>query len=130
MANTIKSNGSVTVATPTVSIKQLVYIDYTATGSNVVYEAKNIPSGSWTALATQSLYDMRFGMFSNNTTGATIAICTSGSGGTAQVLTSLAVDETAVIPFSSSIGNGSLFARSYLSSSISNAVLEYTLVES
>jgi hypothetical protein len=127
--NTIKSNGSVTVTTPNVTVKQVIFVNYTTTGSNVIYEAQDIPSGSWIPLATSSLSDLRYGMFGNNTADAVIAVALSASSGY-QVITSLNEDEGAAIPFSSSIESANLYARSYVSESMSSALLEYTLVES
>lgn len=123
MANTIKSTGTVTLATPAVSIRQSVLVDYVMSGSNLVYEAKNIAVGSWQALTTSSLSEMRYGVFYNGILSSSIIIARD-SAGTYQVA-GLLYDETAVIPFSSSIGGGSLYARAYNSAS----VLEYTLAE-
>lgn len=128
MSNSITSTGTVTLTTPSTTIRQSLVFDVDTTGSNYTMEAKNINSGSWQALTTSSLSDIKTGLFYNTTPATTIAIARDNAG--ANVLTSLDYDQSAFIPMSGSIATQTLYARSYVSTSLTSAALEYTLVES
>lgn len=127
MANTITSAGSVTVTTDTLTLRISTGLDYTMTGSNLLYEVKDLASGSWQPLVTSSLTNLRLAVFTNRLDYTTIAVAKDSAG--SNVLLSLEAGDSAILPFSSSISTATLYARSYVSSSLLTSSLDYLLVE-
>lgn len=123
MANTIRSSGTVTITTNSATIRPSIAFDLTMSGSNVVYEAKNVDTSGYQALSTSSLSDIRVGTFTNTTSGSVVLIARD-SGGT-NIISVLEYDESAFIPMSGSIGAMTLYAKALNSAS----VLEYALAE-
>ncbi len=125
MANTIKSSGtfSVQLGSTANSYNGDLTLNISGTGSNAVSEVKDIPSGSFTALNTSSLSDIKYMYFSNENTGSIqVAIDTAFT----KVLTTLEPNDDAKIAWSGSIASSTLYARG---TNMSGSQLYYILVE-
>jgi hypothetical protein len=124
MANQITSNGTFTIG-DSAGLRGTfnLSLNLTMTGSNLALEAANVPSGSWKALSTSSLSDLRYAVFVNSGTQKIILGASDVGAGISPVLMP---GDFCVIPYSGS-GVLPLYAQGYNSSTAS--LLEYGVAE-
>jgi hypothetical protein len=125
MANTITVNGNAGVTTDGLSINNAIGYTITMNGYAVEAAVQDIALGSWQALSTSSLSDIRVFAASNespvtNQSGS-IKISTSGTG--TPVIAILWSGDSCVIPWSGSVG---FWAQAFTTAS----VLQYFVAES
>lgn len=127
MSDTITSNGTFTVTIYGSTSKYVGDLSITSivkSGSNAASEVKNIASGSWQALATGSLSDIRYMYFSNESTG-TLYISTTTS--TVGLISVLAPNDHSQIGWSGSVAATPLYATCVMPTS--SSVLYYIVSE-
>lgn len=126
MSDTIRNSGTftVTINGTVSSFNGDCTLSVTKVGSNATADVKNVTSGSWQALTTASLSDLRYMYFANEGTGS-IIIAVDSAG--AKPIATLQPNDHAIIPWSASIAAASLYANvpMYTSSSL----LYYILTE-
>lgn len=129
MADQIKSSGTftVTINGNVASMTGDLTLAVNKTGSNAVAEVKNITSGSWQALSTSSLSDVRYMYFSNEGSGSIIVA--NDAAGT-KVISMLRTYDHSQIAWSGSIANTPLYANISAESPGTSSVLYYILAES
>lgn len=111
MANTITCNATFTVSTAAGSPNVAIGINVPMSGSNATWTIQNIATGTWQALNTSSLTDVRYFAADNMSTGA-IQIATGSAG--QNVLTKLSPNDNIVLPWSGSL---TLYAQAFNSAS-------------
>lgn len=123
MANQIISSGTVRATVGSWSLTSDISFTTDMTGSNIQSEIKDIPSGSWVPLLSQSLTDMRWFVASNEGT-ASIKIARDNAG--TNVLAILQPLDSVQIPWSGSTASFPLWAYAFPSASL----LQYFTSES
>ena len=126
MANTLTFNGTFTPTFGSLRPVASIATSITLSGSNFIANTLNVTSSAYTPLATSSLSDLRYAFFANNDATASIIVAFDTSG--TKTLTVIPPDESAVIPYSSSIAAASLYAKAV--GSTGSVVLDYILLES
>ncbi len=104
-------------------------VNVSPTSSNVVGINATIQTGSWQALFTSSLGNIRYLSFDSFGTSGQVSIAVSSSNGLNNIATLWAGD-VAVIPWSASY-TPSLWAQAYnVSQSLNSVPIQYILVQS
>jgi len=123
MANTIRSNGTITINTAALQlINDFSFSSRTLTGSNAVSSADNITTQSYQALNTSSLSDIRYFIASNQDLTGSISIATDNVG--TNQIGYLGKGDFILIPWS---GSTQLWAKAFKTTG--SALLEYSIVE-
>lgn len=123
MANQITSNGTFAIGDSSGMRGTFnLSLALTMTGSNLTLDVKNLPSGSWTALNTSSLSDLRYGVFVNS---GNHDILIGGANGVG-LQPRLAPGDFFIFPYSGS-SVPQLFAQG--ASSTTSSILEYGCAE-
>lgn len=128
MANVIYVNGTFSTQTPEGTTPLGLSTQVNCTGSNSIQIFADIATTSWQPLYTASLTDLRYAAFYNygdSTANAGIIEVASDSAGT-KLMSILQPGDSAVIPWSASIGAATLYAKAFNNSSS----LAYQLAES
>jgi hypothetical protein len=125
MANSIRVSGNASVTSDGLTVNNTITYTINMTGSNVTATVTDVALGSWQALNTSSLSDIRIFVASNvppvDGQSGSIQIASAASG--TPVVTILGSGDSVVLPWSGSLG---LWARAYTSAS----ALQYIVAES
>jgi hypothetical protein len=113
-------NGTLTVQNFSQKVQSSLTTTPTITGSNVISDSINVPTGSWTILPTGSNIDFRIGCFTNNNLTDSIYIGLGTTGSNASILQP---DDSCVLTFS---GSAIIYAKAVGTTSPAN--LSFTLV--
>ena len=125
MANTISVSGNVGVSSDGLSINNSVSWNTNMSGSNVTATVQDIALGSWQALDTTTLGDVRILSATNTkdpTQFSSSVILASDNAG-AKPISILQAGDSCVIPWSGSLA---VWARAYISAS----TIQYVAAES
>lgn len=114
MPNGIATNASFTFTMGSLAPTLNLTMNFASSGSEQEAKSQDIATGSYQALVTSSLSDIRYIGLKNDGSGS-IAVATSGSG--ANPIAYLRPGEGAFIPWSGSVPGTTLFARAYNSGS-------------
>lgn len=108
--NTLTCNGIITVTIGN-SINLPLAVNVAITGSTDVRKTQAIALGSWQALDTSSLSNIRY-LWADNISTGSINVATDGAG--SNVISRLSPNDNLLIPWSGSL---TLYAQAYISAS-------------
>jgi len=115
--NSISINGSISSTIGSLVSRGDLNTFFTPTGSNVVSDAINIGTDSYSGLPTSSLSDIRYTYFKNEGNGK--VFLAKDSSGT-NIISIMRVGDVALIPMS---GSNSLYAKAETSASVLTMIL-------